>query len=66
MATPTKSDRPNPSSRKAPVLHEDRPPGPVPQRHRMRLGEGDGMTNPFGADAPSTKNMVANNQGKTY
>jgi hypothetical protein len=48
------------TSTKAPIIREDRPPGPVPQRHRMCLGEGDGMSNPFGSGEVSTKSTIAN------
>ena len=41
---------------------------PVRQHHRLAADEKgvDGMKNPNGAEVASTKNMVPNNQGKTY
>lgn len=41
--------------------------GPMKQHHRLAAGEGvDGVSNPFGQDAPTTKRMVANNEGKNH
>ena len=34
--------------------------GPVPQHHRLRLGEGDGESNPNGVGNPSTKSTISN------
>lgn len=50
---------------KPPGMVESRPPGPVPLRHRMKLGE-DVVNNPQDNGRPSTNLKVANNQGKTY
>jgi hypothetical protein len=41
------------------TLGEDASP-PVPQRHRLRLGEGDGMKNPYGNGAPSRVSSISN------
>lgn len=44
-----------------PVTKEDAKP-PVPQRHRNRLGQADGVHNPYGDGEPSKKSTVSNGQ----
>lgn len=39
---------------------EKRVPGPVPMHHRLKLGEGDGSSNPFGDGEPSKVSTVQN------
>lgn len=39
--------------------HEDTK-GPVPQRHRLKLGEANGETNPYGNGEPSKVSTVQN------
>lgn len=40
--------------------------GPVPMRHRNRLGIKDLQSNPNGAGKPSTKDTVKNGTDKTW
>lgn len=52
---------------KAPVTREQRPPGPVPLHHRLRLGEAkDGESNPFGDGSPSKVSTIANGGRKGW
>lgn len=40
--------------------------GPVTQKHRLKLGEADGMNNPNGVGQPSRESSISNNGGKRW
>ena len=49
-------------------MKEDRPAGPVPMRHLLKLGRNglEVQKNPFGADPPSHKSSIANGGKKGW
>lgn len=48
------------SGKKISVPEKDLPSGPVPQKHRNRLGDANGTSNPNGVGEPSKASSISN------
>lgn len=60
-----KNDAPKTKSGGASIARED-VSGAVPMHHRLKMGMGDGVSDPNGDGNPSTKPTLANQGGKSW